>query len=267
MTQDKKALVSANNLNLILVVLIVVFAIAAGYFYGRTSNVDNVGSKVATKTQEKSQDPLERPADNPKFLQCLDEGKFTDKVKAQAEVAAKAGLTGTPASVVFDLKTNKHLVVVGALPFDKFKGLLSDFMAGKKIASSQSVNPQDVDANSIPAPSVDADHWLGSPQARYVLVEYSDFECPYCKNFHSTPKRLVESEYPQKLAWVYRHMPLTSIHPQAQIEAEASECAADLGGKDKFWQYADSLFLNSKSNGRSFDKNSLANLASQLGIK
>ena len=77
------------------------------------------------------------------------------------------------------------------------------------------------------------DHILGNPNAPVVIVEYSDTECPFCKTFHNTMHRLID-EYGKdgKLAWVYRHFPIDSLHSKARKEAEATECAAELGGLD-----------------------------------
>lgn len=95
---------------------------------------------------------------------------------------------------------------------------------------------------NISAPSA-GDHRLGSPDAPIVLVEYSDFQCPYCQMVHSTLKRLVE-ESNGTVAWVYRHLPLTSIHPQAMPAALASECVAEQLGEDGFWKFADAIFAD-----------------------
>lgn len=84
------------------------------------------------------------------------------------------------------------------------------------------------------------DHVRGNPKAKVVLIEYSDFQCPFCSKHHPVVKQLLDA-FPNQIAWVYRHFPLTSIHPQAQPAAEASECAAEQG---KFWEYADKLFDN-----------------------
>jgi protein-disulfide isomerase len=94
----------------------------------------------------------------------------------------------------------------------------------------------------VPAVSAD-DHILGNPNAQIIIVEYSDFECSFCKNFHSTMHTIID-EYGSdgKVAWVYRHFPITQSHPKAMKEAEATECAAELGGNQGFWDYADRLF-------------------------
>ena len=83
-----------------------------------------------------------------------------------------------------------------------------------------------------------ADHIRGDlKKAKVILVEYSDFQCPYCGSYTPTLARVVQ-EYGKDVAVVYRHFPL-SFHPQAMPAAEASECAAEQG---KFWEYHDALF-------------------------
>ena len=97
------------------------------------------------------------------------------------------------------------------------------------------------DLSKMAQPTVDDLYRGAKPEnAEIVLVEYSDFQCPYCLRHHPTMKRIVE-EYGDKVSWVYRHFPLTSIHPQAQDSAEAAECANEQG---KFWDFADKLYEN-----------------------
>ncbi|MEK7532178.1 MAG: thioredoxin domain-containing protein [Patescibacteria group bacterium] len=83
------------------------------------------------------------------------------------------------------------------------------------------------------------EHIRGPKDAKVTIVEYSDFECPFCKNFHETMVEVLASN--KDVRWVYRHFPL-SFHPTAQPTAEASECVADLGGNDAFWKFADAAF-------------------------
>ena len=92
----------------------------------------------------------------------------------------------------------------------------------------------------IPAVS-DQDHILGNLNAPVKLIEYSDLQCPFCGRFHPTMQRVVK-EYGDQVAWVYRHFPLESIHPNARPLANASECAANLGGNDSFWKFVDAVF-------------------------
>jgi protein-disulfide isomerase len=78
----------------------------------------------------------------------------------------------------------------------------------------------------------------GNPRARVIIVEFSDFQCPYCSKVQSTLKNLL-AKYPDSLALAFRDMPLQQIHPLAPKAAEAARCAGEQG---KFWEYHDLLF-------------------------
>lgn len=108
------------------------------------------------------------------------------------------------------------------------------------------------------------DHVRGNPDARISLIEYSDYECPYCKRFHGTAIELVE-RYAGEVNWVYRHFPLSSHDPAATREAEAAECAAELRGNEAFWAVSDAIFERTRSNGRGVD-GGLAALAAGAGL-
>ena len=82
---------------------------------------------------------------------------------------------------------------------------------------------------------------LGPAEAAVTIVEFSDFQCPFCQRAIPVLKELRE-RYPNDVRVVYRHFPLDSIHPRARPAAEASLCAHDQG---KFWPYHDKLFENS----------------------
>lgn len=93
------------------------------------------------------------------------------------------------------------------------------------------------------------DHILGSSNAKVVIVEYSDTECPFCKQFHNTLHQII-SEYGSSgdVAWVYRHFPLEQLHPKAPKEAEALECAAEQGGNETFWKFTNLVYEKTGSN-------------------
>lgn len=83
----------------------------------------------------------------------------------------------------------------------------------------------------------------GAATAKIVLIEYSDFECPYCGRHAQGSYRDIERQYVDtgKITYVFRHLPLDQIHPSARKAAEAAECAREQG---KFWQFHDRLFAN-----------------------
>jgi len=93
------------------------------------------------------------------------------------------------------------------------------------------------------------DHILGDPKAAVIIVEFSDPECPYCKVFHQTLHHVMrENRSGSKTAWIYRHFPVEELHPKAFKEAEALECAAQLGGNAIFWRFVDRLYELTASN-------------------
>lgn len=84
----------------------------------------------------------------------------------------------------------------------------------------------------------EGDHIFGNPNAKIKIVEYSDFECPYCKNFQKTLNKIV-TESDGSVSWVYRHWPL---HQNSVEKLVAAECIAKIKGNDAFWKYSDLLF-------------------------
>lgn len=103
------------------------------------------------------------------------------------------------------------------------------------------------------------EHIVGSPDAPVVLVEYADFQCPYCSLIYPTLKKIV-ADSNGKIAWVYRNLPLDSIHPNARPAAEAAECISHELGNDAFWKFSDDVFNNQQSLGDSFYKQEAAKL-------
>lgn len=114
--------------------------------------------------------------------------------------------------------------------------------------------------------STERDHVRGNAGAPVTLIEYSDFECPFCKNFHATMKKVVDESRGQ-VRWVYRHFPLDQLHPvKARKEAAASECAAELGGNEAFWKFADGFFAVTPSNNRTDIDTVLPRIAREIGL-
>ena len=92
----------------------------------------------------------------------------------------------------------------------------------------------------------DDDPVLGKNNAPLTIIEFSDFQCPYCKRFRDQTFDLIKENYIDtgKVKLVYRDFPLSSIHPMAQKAAEAAECADEQG---KFWDYHDKIYAGQSS--------------------
>jgi len=136
----------------------------------------------------------------------------------------------------------------------------------KEVQLDASQKQQAVSLDAV-APISNEDHMRGNPDAQVKIVEYSDFECPFCKRFHNTMNQIMD-EYGAdcKVAWVYRQAPIEELHPvQAMKEAVASECAAELGGNDAFWAYANRFFELTPSNNRT-DLAILPQIAEEIGL-
>lgn len=140
---------------------------------------------------------------------------------------------------------------------------LSSINSSKKIIISQPADKSQM--AGIRAVSSD-DHILGNPDAQVVIVEYSDTECPFCKTFHTTLQRMI-NEYGKdgKVAWVYRHFPIDQLHSKSRKEAEATECANELGGPTKFWEYLNMIYDKTPSN-NGLDLANLPKFASAIGL-
>ena len=146
------------------------------------------------------------------------------------------------------------------------------YNAGKSSSPSTSPTPAgQQQAAAQPAqqitvkPVTSDDHILGDPNAPVKVVEYSDLECPFCKSFHYTMHQVVDT-YGGKVAWVYRHSPLVQLHPKGPKEAEATECAVEVGGNDSyFWKYMDRLMELTPSN-NGLDPAILPQIATYIGI-
>ncbi len=153
------------------------------------------------------------------------------------------------------------VIVAGAIMYTKSPAPSNTQPANVNVANQPS------DTNSGPANiQVKAgEHILGNPDAKLTLILYTDTECSYCRNFHQTMQQIM-NEYGKNgtLKWIYRPFPLEQIHATAKAQAEGAECAAELGGNDKFWQYLDELtsYIVSKDN----TVNDLVKTAEKLGL-
>jgi protein-disulfide isomerase len=154
------------------------------------------------------------------------------------------------------------IVVAGALVAGALFFALSN--NGGSVGTNQPAPniPEEVDTTDQVRPVTQDDHIKGSSNPKVTIVEYSDFECPFCKRFHETMNQVLSEE--DDVAWVFRQFPLDQLHPRnARRAAIASECAGDLGGEQAFWTFTDGYFEATPAN----DQTDLDTLVPQLVAK
>lgn len=164
--------------------------------------------------------------DQNKFNSCLDSGEKALLVQADLDEGTKVGVNGTPAFFL-----NGRLLS-GAQPFSEFKKVIDEELTGNVMAN---VTRQEVGVGNLPV--------LGNEKAKVSLVEFSDYQCPFCARHFTQTEPEIKSEYIDKglVKFYYRDFPLSQIHPGAQKAAEAARCAGDQG---KYWQFHDLIFQN-----------------------
>ena len=124
------------------------------------------------------------------------------------------------------------------------EGIKSD-VAGIKKGMEEGRQPSDDEPRPV---SIDDDYVKGQTDAKLTVIEFSDFQCPFCERFYRETLPLIEKEYIQtgKVRMVYRDFPMENIHPHAQKAAEAAQCAGEQG---KYWEMHDAIFQNQKAIG------------------
>jgi len=129
-----------------------------------------------------------------------------------------------------------------------FGGALSEKTMKAAAPSAKAPAAKAPSNNNAPTVEVNLEgtHMLGDEDAPVTIVEWSDFQCPFCGKFYSESEKRIIEEYVNtgKVKLAYKQFPLDSLHPQATPAAVASECAAEQG---KFWEYHDLIFENQRS--------------------
>lgn len=127
------------------------------------------------------------------------------------------------------------------------------------------VSPQAAGLDQIRAITAES-HILGNPNADLFVLEYSDTECPFCQRFQTTMQSVINNYGKDgKVAWVYRHFPLDSLHKKSRKEAEATECVNELGGNTAFWKMLDTIYAKTPTND-GLDPAKLPEFAKEAGV-
>src|SRR5216683_4856376 len=152
-------------------------------------------------------------------------------------------------------------------PFDEIKPQLLQLLKKSRIQEAREdyykhLREQAGESIFLQKPKVqvayDPARLRGDPKAPVVIVEFSDFQCPYCQSVQPTLKTLL-GKYEGRVSLAYRDLPVRDLHPQAELAAEASRCAAEQG---KFWELHDLMFENPNK----LDREGLAEQARSLKL-
>ncbi len=159
--------------------------------------------------------------DTSEFNSCLDSAKYKDEITKDMQDASAVGVEGTPTFFVNGVK------LVGAQPFESFKTLIDQALA----------KPVQTGAVAV---SVDDDPVLGKSDAPVTIIEFSDFQCPYCLRWWEETLPQIKQAYIDtgKVRLIYRDFPL-AFHPGAEPAALAANCAHEQG---KYWEMHDKIF-------------------------
>jgi len=196
----------------------------------------------------------------------MSENDFKEEVKYTSE---STSIFNAPPRTMFALGIMVGISAVSLLgfilSFSAYRKAVGDGGSTKTASANLNTNSA-APTNTAAAPSgpidvkiEDDDQVTGNKNAKVTLVEFSDFQCPFCQSFKSVIDQVLK-DYKDKVKVVYKHYPLTTIHPMAQKAAEAAECAADQG---KFWEMHDKLFANQST----LSVDNFKAWAKELGLK
>ena len=198
---------------------------------------------------------------------AIDSNKFAAKIEANAELAMDVEARGTPHFFVNGRRLS------GAQPFEKFKELIDEELGKAKALVAKGTarakiyeeimkngkEPPPPEKKDVPKPDAKLP-WKGSPVAKVVIQEFSDFECPFCSRVNPTIKQIMD-EYKGKVKIVWRNLPLP-FHKKAPLAAEACLEAHAQKGNDGFWKCHDFMFENQKT----LERPTLDKMATELGL-
>lgn len=175
--------------------------------------------------------------DSTAFTTCTASNKYNDLINKQESQGQASGVNGTPGNIILDLKSGKARLVSGARPFESFKAEIDDMLKNPRGKSKDSSVTEALNVTPV---DFATEHVRGSKDtAVLAIIEYSDYQCPFCHRVHPTYKQIMDT-YGDKVVWVYRHFPL-SFHPDAMPYAVGAECVNELAGSEAFWTYTDAV--------------------------
>jgi protein-disulfide isomerase len=217
-------------------------------------------------------------ADMTAYERCMASGRHDARVQQSVAAGQALGFTGTPTFQFVQKTSGKTYTLAGAQPVDVFARWIDALLAGKEPPQAQ--QPQQAQKPELPpwakpeglAPdpkrpgfTVAGDPYKGNADAKLVLVEFGDFQCPACQRHALTTQPELDKRFVDtgEVLWIVKHFPLR-IHQHAPVAATAAECAGDQG---KFWAMHHRLFEGMEQWSVSDDPDTaLMRLAADLGL-
>ncbi|MGD2077798.1 MAG: thioredoxin domain-containing protein [Chloroflexota bacterium] len=171
------------------------------------------------------------------FDVCMAEDRYADQVQEDFAAGQRLGVSGTPSFFI-----NGQLLV-GAQPLANFVSAIETVQNGGQLAGNE---PQQQAPAAVPTPAAFAEQFagaMGDPQAPVTIVEFTDYQCPYCSQHSLQTLPAIVSEFVEtgRVYYILKDLPLDQLHPDARVAAEAARCAGD---QDAYWQMHDELFAN-----------------------
>lgn len=171
------------------------------------------------------------------FAACLEENRHAAAVEADLALGQGRGVGSTPSFFLNDQP------VIGAYPLDYFNEAIAAVGAGETVAAEPPAQPQGPSIKPTPATIVmdDTAGELGDANAPVTIVEYTDYQCPYCNRHvaETLPRLISEMIDNGRVRYIVKDFPLDSIHPEARSAAVAARCAGEQGA---YWAMHDELF-------------------------
>jgi protein-disulfide isomerase len=195
----------------------------------------------------------EAGVDMAQYEACMSGGEKAAVVQARVDAAFERGFNATPSFHVVRPEDNAVFELIGAQPYEQFAATMDSALAGEMpVAAAPEPEPQqqgipfwataegwqpDPDR---PGVNMAGDQYRGSVDAPVTVIEFSDFQCPFCLRHSTETQPILDEKYVDtgKVLWVYKHFPL-NIHPQAPAAGVAAECAGEQGS---FWEMHEALF-------------------------
>jgi protein-disulfide isomerase len=215
-------------------------------------------------------------ADLDAYQSCLDSGRTLSVVDERVVEGRQLGFSGTPGFQIVDNRTDEVFELVGAQPVETFVAALESVIAGDApVTTDPPEEKPDLpfwahEEGLAPDPdrpgyNLAGDAYRGNPDAELVVIEISDFQCPFCQRHTVETQPALDDQYVDtgEVMWVFKHLPL-QIHPQALAAATAAECAGD---QEAFWGMHDLLFGRVDDWAVEPPDAALIDLAGELGLE